>query len=201
MMRLSIGPSNIPAGQVSTLADMASRARHLPYFPSARLACGFWFWQGPHPSVPVFGQHRPSGSRTTAFSTGGCMAEAGRKALSTAVPPLLGLMVPFPCGAFQWGSGPGSCRAGSVYGSDDLGSAAARLTAARVQRGGEAQMWRCAETQTVSTVVESNAVRWLDLTMASHLLITIVECVTCPTKQKPGVRAVDTCHPIDWCLS
>lgn len=49
MMRLSVGPSNIPAGQVLN----PSQVPHLHQYGSA---CGFWFWQGPLPAVPVFGQ-------------------------------------------------------------------------------------------------------------------------------------------------
>lgn len=129
------------------------------------------------------------------------MAKAGRKALSTAVPPLLGLMVPFPLDAFQWGERSGLARCTGLMTWGSASCPANGRACAKRWRGADVQMRRCADADRFHRVDESNAARWLDLTIASHLLITIVECVTCPTKQRPAVRAVDTCHPMDWCLS
>lgn len=99
MMRLSVGPGSIPAGQACNPGRAVAGYLNC-ISTAARLACGGWFWQGPLPTVPVFGQHRPLGSqRRASVWTGGCIwrgQEGRRQPLAV---PLPGMVLPFP---FWW---------------------------------------------------------------------------------------------------
>jgi hypothetical protein len=73
MMRLSVGPCSIPAGQVLNPGQV-------PFLHQHRFACGFWFWQGPLPTVYVFwaatGRLDLEGRKGVSYVwTGGCIAE------------------------------------------------------------------------------------------------------------------------------